>query len=110
MAGERTRIEGALARLTTNVRSEGSLQRQQTGEAAEVGTDLETEGVEMALVEDLRRELAAVVRAEARIATGTYGKSIEDGTPIPDARLEAAPLAERTVAQQLAFEQAGIRA
>jgi RNA polymerase-binding transcription factor DksA len=27
---------------------------------------------------------------------GTYGKSIESGEPIPDARLEAIPWAERT--------------
>jgi DnaK suppressor protein len=109
VAAERTRIERALSDLTASVRSEGPLQRQQTGEAAEVGTDLENEGVEMALVDGLRLDLAAVVLAEARIAAGTYGKSVEDGAPIPDARLEAAPLAERTVEQQLSFERSRAR-
>jgi len=50
--------------------------------------------------EDLRRELAALERAEARLAEGTYGLSVESGKPIPDARLEARPTAERTVEEQ----------
>ena len=45
-------------------------------------------------------ELAAVERAEARLAAGTYGLSIESGKPIPDQRLEALPTAERTVEEQ----------
>ena len=53
------------------------------------------EGVELALVVDLREQLAAVGRAEERIAAGTYGRSIESDAPIPDERLAAAPLAER---------------
>ncbi len=47
--------------------------------------------------EDLRDELAALERAEARLAAGTYGLSVQSGEPIPDARLEALPTAERTV-------------
>jgi len=50
--------------------------------------------------EDLRRELDAVQRAEARLAEGTYGLSVESGKPIPDARLEALPTAERTIEEQ----------
>jgi DnaK suppressor protein len=46
---------------------------------------------------DLAEELAAVERAEARLAAGTYGLSIESGNPIPDERLEAFPSAERTI-------------
>jgi len=51
-------------------------------------------------LEDLRNELAAVERAEARLAAGTYGLSVESGKPIPDERLEAVPTAERTVEEQ----------
>jgi DnaK suppressor protein len=40
-----------------------------------------------------------VSRAEERLAAGTYGRSVESGEPIPDARLEALPAAERTVAE-----------
>jgi DnaK suppressor protein len=50
--------------------------------------------------EDLTAELAAVERAEARLADGTYGRSIESGQPIPDARLEALPTAERTIEEE----------
>jgi DnaK suppressor protein len=49
---------------------------------------------------DLREQLAAVERAEARLADGTYGLSVESGEPIPDARLEAVPTAERTVEEE----------
>jgi DnaK suppressor protein len=41
-----------------------------------------------------------VDRAEARLAAGTYGLSVESGTPIPDERLEAVPTAERTVDEE----------
>ena len=44
--------------------------------------------------------LAALERAEARLAAGTYGLSIESGEPIPDERLEIVPTAERTVAEE----------
>ena len=54
----------------------------------------------MALQADLRAQLAAVGRAEERLALGTYGKSVESGRPIPDERLEAEPLAERTIEEQ----------
>lgn len=49
---------------------------------------------------DLRDQLAAVERAEARLRDGTYGISIQSGEPIPEARLEARPTAELTVEEQ----------
>ncbi|HET6174079.1 MAG TPA: TraR/DksA C4-type zinc finger protein [Gaiellales bacterium] len=49
---------------------------------------------------DLAPQLEAVERAEARLAAGTYGLSVESGEPIPDARLEAVPTAERTVEEE----------
>ncbi|MGH3994930.1 MAG: TraR/DksA family transcriptional regulator, partial [Pseudonocardiaceae bacterium] len=54
------------------------------------------EGIE----EQLRETLAAIGRAELRLEQGTYGVSIESGQPIPDARLEAIPWAERTADEQ----------
>jgi DnaK suppressor protein len=62
---------------------------------------------DIALVADLRERLAAVERAEARIAAGTFGRSVDSGAAIPDARLEADPLAERTVEEQAGLEAAG---
>lgn len=103
VAGERARIEASLRTFVDAVRDEGSLERQQAGESNS-GSELATEMVETAMVADLRAELAAVVRAEERIAAGTYGRSIESGLPIPDARLEAVPLAERTVEEQQRYD------
>ncbi len=100
VARERARIETALAGLGTEIRGEGALGRQQTGEQQDAGSELQTESVSMALQTDLRAQLAAVGRAEERLAQGTYGKSVEDGQPIPDERLEAEPLAERTIEEQ----------
>jgi DnaK suppressor protein len=108
VARERARIEESLRRLNADVTAEGALHQQQTGEAYEAGTDLEREEVDIALVTDLREELRAVSRAEARIAAGTYGRSIESGAMIPDNRLEAAPLAERTVEEQRRLEDGNL--
>src|SRR4051812_42989688 len=89
LAEERKRIEQALARLG----------HQDTGEPADEedpanqATDLYQDELDEGLADDLRDELAAVERAEARLAGGTYGVSIESGEPIPDERLEALPTA-----------------
>jgi DnaK suppressor protein len=50
-----------------------------------------------AVVTLARTRLAALERAEARLAAGTYGRSVRSGRRIPDERLEADPLAELTV-------------
>jgi DnaK suppressor protein len=50
-----------------------------------------------AVVALARTRLAALERAEARLAAGTYGRSVRSGRRIPDERLEADPLAELTV-------------
>ena len=99
---ERTRIEKALADLAP----------QDTGELSDLDTHLGDEASELyeeerdeGLSDDLRQQLAAVERAEERLADGTYGLSIESGEPIPDARLEAQPTAERTVEEQSRYER-----
>ena len=96
LAVERARIERALVHL----------ERQDTGESAEEGdpanlaSELYQDEFDEGRADDLREELAAVDRAEARLAAGTYGLSIESGKPIPDERLEAVPTAERTVEEE----------
>jgi DnaK suppressor protein len=105
VARERARIEQSLRDLNAAVTDDAQLHQEQTGEASEAGTDLDREEIDLALVADLRAELQAVGRAEARIAAGTYGLSIETGAPIPDERLVAAPLVERTVEEQRALER-----
>ena len=107
VARERARIESELVKLGGEIRDEGRVERQQTGEYGDAGSGLATEAVATALAADLRGRLEAVVRAEERLAEGTYGLSVESGLPIPDDRLEVEPLAERTVEEQRTFEKRG---
>ena len=74
---------------------------------ADQASDLYDNELDEGLSDDLRAELAAVERAEERLAAGTYGLSIESGEPIPDERLEAVPTAERTAEEQARFERGG---
>lgn len=96
LAGERARIGRELASLEADGRLEGSDRREPGDEGSE---NLYEDEVSQGRAEELRDELAAVARAEERLAAGTYGLSVESGEPIPDARLEALPAAERTVAE-----------
>jgi DnaK suppressor protein len=105
VARERTRIEAALAELGADYLSDAEVETEQTGDT-EQGDELVSQMTAGALEADLRRQLAAVERAEARIDAGIYGQSVESGEPIPDERLEAQPLAERTADEQRAFEAA----
>jgi RNA polymerase-binding transcription factor DksA len=105
VARERARFESMLAELGGEILAEGFIGRQQPGDREDAGSARETESVTVALTADLREQLAAVGRAEERIARGTYGRSIESGISIPDERLEAEPLAERTVEEQRKYER-----
>ena len=109
VARERTRIVALLAEQVGEIRADGSLQRQQTGEYEDAASELDSESVSVALAADLREQLAAVERAEERLAKGTYGRSVESGLSIPDERLEAEPLAERTIEEQRDHEKHGSR-
>jgi RNA polymerase-binding transcription factor len=97
LAGERRRIESALASLGQVGPLEGSDRREPGDDDSE---DLYQDEFNAGRADDLRRALAAVERAEARLAAGTYGRSIESGEVIPDGRLEAVPTAERTLEEQ----------
>jgi DnaK suppressor protein len=99
---ERERIERALTDLAPARPDELSdVDQHLADEASELFEEERDEG----LSDDLRQQLAAVERAEERLANGTYGRSVESGEPIPDARLEANPLAERTVEEQARYER-----
>jgi DnaK suppressor protein len=65
-----------------------------------LAADLYLDELDEGLAEELRDRLAALERAEQRLAAGKYGLSIESGQPIPDERLEALPTAERTVEEE----------
>jgi RNA polymerase-binding transcription factor len=96
LAGERQRIERALARL----RHEDTGEPADENDPGNLASDLYQDELDAGLGDDLREQLAAVERAEERLAGGTYGLSIESGEPIPDGRLEAIPTAERTAEEE----------
>jgi len=96
LANERSRIERLLAHLGHNDTGEPADEE----DPANLASELYQDELDAGLAEDLREQLAAVERAEARLAAGTYGLSIESGKPIPDERLEALPTAERTVDEE----------
>jgi DnaK suppressor protein len=102
LAGERARLQRLL--------------QAETGEppAAELGDDVDdvdrrnAEQTGMAVDQLLRARWAALVRAEARLAAGSYGRSVRSGQPIGDERLEADPLAELTVEEVAAAERGAL--
>ena len=97
LANERTRIEQALATLKREGPLEGDTRVEPGDRDSE---DLYQDEFDQSRLADLQAELAALERAEARLADGTYGLSVQSGDPIPDGRLEARPLAERTVEEE----------
>jgi DnaK suppressor protein len=98
LQAERARIERALKRV----------QPEEDGEPADeydpanLASDLYQDELDETFADDLHEQLAAVERAEARLAAGTYGISLESGQPIPDGRLEARPTAELTADEERA--------
>jgi DnaK suppressor protein len=94
---ERARIESAIAKLGSNDGDE----ENDPGDRGSEG--LYQKEFDEGQADDLREQLEALERAEARLAAGTYGLSIESGEPIPDGRLEALPTAELTVEEETSF-------
>lgn len=93
LSRERQRIEEQLARLRSP-RSDELADYDQ--HPADSGTETFEQERDEGIAERFEDELAAIERAERRIDEGTYGKSVESGQPIADARLEVIPWAERT--------------
>jgi DnaK suppressor protein len=98
LAAERLRIERELAGLG---RRNGEPEDEDI-EEGDQATDLYQDELDDSRGRDLRDQLEAVERAEARLEAGTYGLSVRSGEPIPDERLEARPTAELTVEEERA--------
>ena len=96
LTAERKRIERALSSL----RHQDDAEEADDQDPQNLAADLYQDELDEGRSEDLRRELEAVERAEARLPDGTYGISVESGKPIPDERLEAIPTAERTAEEE----------
>jgi DnaK suppressor protein len=102
LATERTRIENAGA----NLNASGPLESDDRTEPGDRDSeDLYQDEIDEGRRDQLRRDLEALERAEARLADGTFGRSVESGEPIPDGRLEAFPTAERTVEEEERFRR-----
>jgi DnaK suppressor protein len=98
LAAERKRIERELA----GVKHEDDGEPADELDPANLASDLYQDEFNEGRADDLREQLAALERAEARLADGTYGLSVESGQPIPDERLEAVPTAELTTDEERA--------
>src|SRR5580704_8914610 len=101
LSAERTRVEGLLKGIDV-AGVDDRTAADQEGEMYDSAEPLTTEGTDDAVRAELEERLAAVGRAEQRVAAGTYGLSDRSGQPIPDARLEADPAAELTVEEAAA--------
>ena len=97
LASERERVEGEIAALERSGPEEGD-ERREPGDFNSEG--LYEDQFDAGRAADLKDRLAAIERAERRLADGKYGLSVRSGESIPDARLEANPTAELTVAEQ----------
>jgi RNA polymerase-binding transcription factor len=102
LRAEQQRIQRELEEL----RSESGGDELSTADQhpADAGTELFEEERDQSMIDRLEQELEAISRAMKRVEDGTFGLSVESGKPIPDARLEAVPHAERTVDEQARFE------
>jgi DnaK suppressor protein len=94
LAHERERIEKAIADLGPQAPADDDEPGDRGSE------DLYQQEFDAGRAQDLDEQLAALERAEARLADGTYGLSVVSGEPIPDGRLEVQPTAERTVDEE----------
>ena len=96
LATERVRVTALLEHLAIDATSE-RIDATSRGDLSDAVESLVAEQAGDATSESLRNRLAAIERAESRLANGTYGVSVRSGQVIPDERLEADPAAELTV-------------
>ena len=103
---EKARLEAEHAGYAEDARTEGAddaageLSHSDTNDPADSASNLYDRDRDQAALENFDRMLGKVNRALQKIEDGTYGLSDIDGTPIPEARLEALPYAVTTVEQE----------
>jgi DnaK suppressor protein len=96
LQADRQRTERLLKELVDRGREDRTASSE-PGDMFDSAEPLVAEGLDDALVEELKGRLDAITRAEQRLAAGSYGYSVRSGALIPDDRLEADPAAELTV-------------
>jgi DnaK suppressor protein len=100
LAGKRGELEAELAGLSAPVGDQGGIS---FGKRVGDGTSMAVERLsQVAVHERLQDTLADVVRAEEKLAEGSYGICDVCGQPIPPDRLEALPWATLCVADAAA--------
>jgi DnaK suppressor protein len=102
LAAQRAEAESLLKSVDQEGREDRETEDEEGVDVDDPAQSLTAEGEDDAIAESLRDRLAAIERAEQRLASGTYGRSVRSGVPIPDARLEANPMAELTVEEAAA--------
>lgn len=108
LAEERTRVEDALRRRRGEQAADAEAGELATYDQhqADSGSELYERERSEGSAEELEERLAAIARAEERLAGGSYGVSVVSGAPIPDERLEAVPWADRTAEEESADRHA----
>jgi DnaK suppressor protein len=96
LAAERAEVE-QLLRTVGVAQQQEFVAEQETGDFADRAEPLTAEGVDDAVLSELRDRLNGIARAEQRLSEGRFGRSVRSGSPIPDGRLEADPTVELTV-------------
>ena len=102
LAGERARLQRLLQAET------GQPPPDELSDEIDDADRRDAEQTGTAVDQLLRARWAALQRAEARLAAGSYGRSVRSGQPIPDERLAADPLAELTVQEAAAAERSTV--
>ena len=98
LAAERDQTRAGDRRPSSAIHPEEGDERREPGDFNSEG--LYQDEFDAGRAQELKDRMAALERAEARLADGTYGLSTRSGEPIPDGRLEVNPTAELTVAEQ----------
>jgi DnaK suppressor protein len=93
---ERRRVE-QLLKETGEAGQADRTAANQDGDMFDSAQPLTDEGTDASVQAGLRDRLAAIERAEKRLADGSYGLSVQSRLAIPDERLEADPAAELTI-------------
>ena len=104
LSAESARVRGLLA----SAEASGELDRISHNSeisSSDAAQPLSAEGIDDAVAEALHQRLEALERAEQRLRTGDFGRSVLSGDVITDERLRADPTAELTIEEARAQEQ-----
>lgn len=94
-----------IVREISEQKAEISHSAEETGDVADLATDLLERELNMSLSETERAQLVEIDEALSRIADKTYGICVDTGEVINKVRLKAMPEAKRTLQAQEVFDK-----